>query len=109
MDSLLLPASRLSLADDAAAAADVDAERATALAHSVLFSDYLWRLQLWRWLDRGSKNTLRGVSRAMCAQVEGSIAAVASPESGFLLRSAHPRTRHHGAMPWPTRPDIAQR
>ncbi|KAG1663911.1 hypothetical protein FOA52_002674 [Chlamydomonas sp. UWO 241] len=78
----LVPAIAL-LADDDAAAADVDAERATALAHSVLFSDYLWRLQLWRWLDRDSKNVLRGVSRAMCAQVEGSIGAVSSPQSGF--------------------------
>ncbi|KAG1676156.1 hypothetical protein FOA52_004997 [Chlamydomonas sp. UWO 241] len=68
----------LSLDDDEAE------EHATAVAHSVLFSDYLWRLQLWRWMDRGSKNALRGVSVAMCAQVEGAISAAASPDSGFF-------------------------
>jgi hypothetical protein len=82
MASLLAAAARLSLAD-ADEAADEEVEHATALAHSVLFSDYLWRLQLWRWLDSGSKSALRGVSRAMCAQVEGSIGAVTSPASGF--------------------------
>jgi hypothetical protein len=86
MADLTLAAACLSLADDE------EVERATALVDSVLFSKYLWRFQLWRWLDRSSKSALRGVSRAMCAQVEGSIGAVTSPESGF---SSDELTRGH--------------
>ncbi|KAG1655125.1 hypothetical protein FOA52_012543 [Chlamydomonas sp. UWO 241] len=52
-------------------------------AHAVLFSEDLWVSELWRWLDRGSKVALRGVSRAMQRQVDGAVEVVASPACGF--------------------------
>jgi hypothetical protein len=78
---LLAPFAAAFLTDEADDEAD-DAERATALAHAVLFSVDLW-LELWPWMDRGSKQALRSVNLAMRAQVEGSIGAAASPDSGF--------------------------
>jgi hypothetical protein len=74
-----LPAAllELSLVDEA----QIEAERASALAHAVLFSPDLW-LELWPWFDRGSKRALRGVCVAMCSQVDGSITAVTSPAGG---------------------------
>ncbi|KAG1667191.1 hypothetical protein FOA52_004186 [Chlamydomonas sp. UWO 241] len=77
-DGTLLPFAALQLAD---VEAD-EAERAAAVAQVVLFE--LWP-ELHLWLDRGSKRALRGVSRAMCARVEGSIGAVTSPEAGISV------------------------
>jgi hypothetical protein len=49
---------------------------------AVLFSPDLFP-ELFPWLDRASKVALRGVSRAMCSQVDASIEVVASPSEGF--------------------------
>ncbi|KAG1678181.1 hypothetical protein FOA52_016118 [Chlamydomonas sp. UWO 241] len=75
------------------------AEEASASAHQVLFSPDL-SLELWPWLDGGSKAALRGVSSAMRRLVDGLIEVVASPASGFspdALSKAlllWPRTTH---------------
>ena len=66
----------------AAQVAADEASAATASCHAVLLSPDLW-LELFQWLDRGSKVGLRRVSHAMCSQVDGSISVVVSPAAGF--------------------------
>jgi hypothetical protein len=63
--------------------AEQAATRATSVAHEVLFSPDLWPQQLWRFLDRESKRSLRGVSRGMRIQVDAAIEVVSSPTAGF--------------------------
>jgi hypothetical protein len=82
MDTRPLKVARLAVADnDAAAAVDDDAE--TEIAHSVIFSPDLWPQHLWRWMDRSSKAAMRCVSVALRDQVDACIEVVASPEAGF--------------------------
>jgi hypothetical protein len=55
----------------------------TAAYHAVLLSPIDLFPEVFKFLDRGSKVALRGVCRAMCTQVDGSISVVASPAAGF--------------------------
>jgi hypothetical protein len=80
----------------AAAAAQAASAAATESAHAVLFSEDLWAAELWRWLDVGSKVALRGVSRAMRRQVDGSVQVVASPACGFSATQLS-----HALAMWP--------
>jgi hypothetical protein len=72
----------------------------TANAHAVLLSEDLFSQALWRWLDVDSKAALRGVSKQMRSQVDGSITRVASPRQGFVAADltiallAWPALRH---------------
>ncbi|KAG1680181.1 hypothetical protein FOA52_000294 [Chlamydomonas sp. UWO 241] len=66
----------------AQAESDAIASAASASAHAVLLSQDLW-VELWRWMDPSSKVALRSVSKAMRRQVDGAVAVVSSPASGF--------------------------
>ncbi|KAG1666109.1 hypothetical protein FOA52_010899 [Chlamydomonas sp. UWO 241] len=76
------------------------AAHATSLMHAVLLSEDLFTQALCPWLDADSKAALRGVSKAMCSLVDGSITRVVSQRQGFVAADltvallAWPAVRH---------------